>query len=880
MSLIIKNSIKKNSPHFRKYKKYIEENDWRNLTWDSVGKPKTDVDIRKGEFDVQNDLVKAIVERLKTFVKKAEGDHHLKIFKDFVKDTLKIIELHNDRSDKYTTDSNISSIKDVDLRAGEVAFHNHLFKAVSSIEDAVSALNIKEDATEANSISFHENTKIAQLCMHEILYKEYPSIKRIIDSMGIDFTSPPKNEMHIHNENPPQWNPDKHYFLQEKETLQYYVDEYKKLENGIIIDGLEMEPWLYFHINHFVTEIPTVIVNKQTGEEKIKKVVKVPPLRDNEYYIIQDNYREARKTGKILFIAATRRLFKSTGLASHLYHKAITGGKELLVAGGSAKDLGQLEKNIKVCSSNINPAFAVNNISSDWTKKIPLGIRTKANKILSQCIIHIVNLDGGLNSEILAGYTPDALCVDECLKQPFIEQLNGAKPSFDTPNGMLCTPILSGTGGDEEMSRDGHKVLNDPKSYKVLEMNWDALERGVPTEEITWSRRNFGTFAPAAMSAKTGMIKVKSNLAKYLNRPDSKELEKIEILLTDWATCNKIIDFDRASLSNDRESLTKEIVYYPKDASEIFKSGKTSPFDRCLPEARAHKEFLISTGKWDRRRELYRDSNGDIQVKLSTKELAKFPHKGGIVDAPFLIFEDPPKEKPKYGTYIGSFDDYAVEDSDTDSVSTFYVIKNKILGDPFSEKIVASISFRPEKHSTVHEKWLMLMEAYNLEGTSFGENFNYAIKDYLDRKHVADKYLAPSLDFTQSFNLPNNLKRKTGWSPIIKRSLFNLFVDYCNEEFEFEQEDGSVLTLKGVQRIDDIWLLEEIIQYTDQLNVDRLSSAQACVSFMHYLNSSFKWRPGVYKKEEPTEKIKPKQERPISHYNTGRNRGFYSKGRR
>jgi len=139
MSLIIKNSIKKNSPHFRKYKKYIEENDWRNLTWDGVGKPKTDVDIRKGEFDVQNDLVKAIVERLKTFVKKSEGDHHLKIFKDFVKDTLKIIELHNDRSDKYTTDSNISSIKDVDLRAGEVAFHNHLFKAVSSIEDAVSA---------------------------------------------------------------------------------------------------------------------------------------------------------------------------------------------------------------------------------------------------------------------------------------------------------------------------------------------------------------------------------------------------------------------------------------------------------------------------------------------------------------------------------------------------------------------------------------------------------------------------------------------------------------------------------------------------------------------------------------------------------------------
>lgn len=1273
MSEFIKDFSKKNKSQFLKYKKYITANDWSDNTVESqltdsyfndlysgdINKVKkaeinklikerdaaikNNTDYRAKEFKIQNDLMLNILSRLKYFVKKTEGDHYKKEFKSFIKTCLDVIKIHTDRVDTYVNSIDISKIESQEVRSEEIKLVKDCFAGVNTIEDGITSLNIKEDTTEVSAITFHENTKIAQLCMHEILYNEYPIIKRIIDSMDLDWTSPPKNEMHIYNENAPKWNGEKHYFLQEKETLQYYIDEYKKLENGIVVDGVSIEPWLYFHINHFMTEIPTTIINKQTGEKKIKKIVKVPDLRDNEYFIINDSYRQAREDGKILFIAATRRLFKSTGLASHLYHKAITGGKELLVAGGSAKDLGQLEKNIKVCASFINPAFAVNNISSDWTKKIPLGIRTKTNKIYSQCVIHIVNLDGGTNSEILAGFTPDALVIDEVLKGPFIDQLNGAKPSFDTPNGMLCTPILSGcvcagtkvwnnkgeviniedltpeqgiigfdienqeiskenitywqkphkkecfrietnqgrflecsddhpiltrikynsgkyknktewvetsnlkvgdsiavienlelfgndnmyeprltgwivgdgsygkgqgtslmnadpeilkyihlnfktnvyeenptkdgrllqkttitglvphlkklgiygqtkdnkrlpanidsfkeedicefiggyydadgcayhnektgetllkmtsanveilrelklllqklgihgnlvyekpnfdnpkttrghyniiikdkksilkfhskikfyikckqdklekgveslknkkqrhsknekglrferikainsvgqkevynltagkthtyvangiithnTGGDEEMSRDGHKVLNDPGAYKVLKMNWDALERGIPKEDITWIRREFGTFAPAAMSAKTGMIKIESNLAKYLNKPESKELEKIKIQLTDWKRCNEIIDRDREALFNDRESLTKEVVYYPKDPVEIFKSGKLSPFDSCLKEAKAHKDYLIKTGLWDRRRDLYRDSQGKIRCDISTRELANFPHKGGIVNAPFLIFEDLPQEKPKYGEYVGSFDDYATEESDTDSVSTFYVMKNKIIGDPFSEKIVASISFRPERHLEVYEKWLLLMEAYNLEGTTFGENFNYGIKEFLDRKHLADKYLAPSLDFSATFNIPNNLKRKTGWNPTTtKKLLFEMFVTYCTEEFEVEDENGNIIILKGVQRIDDIYLLDEIISYTDQTNVDRITSAMANVGFSYYLQSSYKWKVSTINQNKKQEESRPIPERNKSFYGGQKNRaGFYGRNRR
>jgi hypothetical protein len=54
--------------------------------------------------------------------------------------------------------------------------------------------------------------------------------------------------------------------LNGRDTLQFYVDEFKKIRNGINIDGQPIEPWLYFHMNHFVTEIPTPI---QQGDKRI-----------------------------------------------------------------------------------------------------------------------------------------------------------------------------------------------------------------------------------------------------------------------------------------------------------------------------------------------------------------------------------------------------------------------------------------------------------------------------------------------------------------------------------------------------------------------------------------------------------------------------------
>lgn len=877
MSEIISSIIKKNKPHFVKYKKYINDNNWTILKAipreDGAPKVKykSTVDLRLEEFTVQEGLIKVILERLKNFVKKSEGDHHLKIFKDFVKETLVIINTHIKRAEDYTTESDLSKIEDMDLRASEIAFHNILFKAVSSIEDAVSSLNIKEE-NQTDTIEFLDTQK-ATIAMHKDLVRLYPKIKVKLDELGIDFDSPPPQTIHILNENPPQYNPDKNYWEQDKETLQYYVDEYKKIDYGVTVGGYYFDGWLYFHFNHFVTKVPTTVM--KGGILENEDVVKVPDLRDNEM-LITEYFIKSKKDQLMSLVAATRRAAKTTMNGSRINRAQILGKKQILCAGGSSEDLGHIANNTDVCNENINPAFRLYYLSNtdDGRGKV-YGIKAKNNKSKVVANTYIINLEGGTNKkkrESLAGFTPDEFILDEAMKFPFKSQLEALEPALWGVGVLRCSVIITGTGGDEDLAVDAIKMLNNPRENRITLMDWDSLERRVPEELRTWVKKDFGLFLPTQMCIKH--VKIKSNLAEYLDI-DSDELRKVDIWVTDWKTAKENEQKERDAKISDKKSYVRLLAYHPFDPSEIFLSGKENPFP--VAEAKAHRDYLIKSGLWDRRRDLYKDTTGKIHVDISTQELAPFPFGGSNIDAPFLIFEDPPTEKVKWGTYCAGFDDYKHDSAEQASLASFYVWKNESIGDQFSKKIVASITFRPDRHPKVHEKWLLLMEAYQLEGTCFGENEDFTIKDFLDRRHLTEKYLATSLDFTQTFNLPNTLKRKFGWSPqSSKRTLFNLFVEYCNEDFTVENEDGTITALKGVQRIDDIWLLEEIIQYTENQNVDRMIGAMGGYGMVHYLISSHKWKVKAMKQENKEQEHKKPANRTKSFYSdSGRNRSFY-----
>ena len=831
MSDFIKQFVKDNKEQFIKYKKYIEKNDWTNVKV----KNNDDLKYKSGEFDLQNELVSNIITQLKFFVKKVESDIYK--YKTFTSLSLDIVSIHTDRVNAYTKSVDISDIENQDIRSGEVKFLKECFAKVNKIDTDVNDLNIKDD-NQGDNIVFHSNMK-APLSMHEILTGGanpiFPEITRRLEAMNIDFISAPNNEMMIHMDSVPEWNPDKHYWEQDKETLQFYVDEFKKIKYGIVIDGIHIQPWLYYHINVFVTSYPITVINMITKEEETINKIGTPPLRDNEYWVIQDNYPLAKKKGEMLFLAATRRAAKTTMLASHIDWCSTIGKLNILCAGGATKDLDQIESNFKITALNKNSAFRVHNITDTWDKKVELGLKRTSGKNIISSRLHIINLNkgGDKSSEILAGYTPDAVIIDEIMKLPFIDQLAALKPALEATGGKRCVVILSGTAGNEELAKDAFTVLSDPYANDILEMQWEILNNRVPLEYRTWKERKFGTFIPAQMSAKEGLIKIDTNIKEYLKLENAPGLEKIKI--TDWGLAKEVLETARAKVKKDHKLYTKEVLYHPIDPEEMLLSSKINPFPR--EEAVRHLENLRLTGNTGRKVDITK-VGGELNIDFSEKQLPKFPHIGGFHESPVVIFEDPPAEKPPRGLYVIALDDYKQEQSGTDSLGCFYVYKRQSGADEWGDRLVAVYTSRPDPHSKFHRIGFMLAEAYNADILMENEDMDFKL--YLDNIHKTEEYLVPSFNLAGNLSIHNNGNRMYGISPKGNKSaIISKVKSYCEERIKAIGENGEEIELLGIERINDEMLLEEIINYKDGENHDRITTFGIALILAHKLNSEY-----------------------------------------
>src|SRR5690625_2107066 len=859
----VKNFEKKNKPQFNKYLTYIKDNDWTEHMNERDDKGKIifhkwyvikDLKLgsktfqgKDGEYKVQHKIVETVLNRLSYFVKKTEEDKYDKRVRRVVKQMTNIIKLHLKRLDKYLTKSSIDQEYEIDgiendekktekdFRLDEIDFDNLVYKGKTTIEDKIASLNIDEENINiSEQIEFLNDVK-APLSMHHVISNIYPEINKKLESMGIDFETPPKNEMLIYMDNIPEWNENKHYFDQDPKTLQFFVDEFKKIRNGIKIGGVYITGWMYSHLNVFKAPIPQEVENIITKEKEVRDIIQNPPLRDNDWFIIQDNYEVARKEGKMMFLCATRRAAKTTLIACHLQWKALSMAKTLVVAGGSSKDLGQIEGNFKIALENAHPAFAIPNITGDWSKNVRLGIKDKGQKDILVSTLAIVNLNAGgeKSSEILAGYTPDAFVLDECMKNPFLDQLNAAKPSFESNYGLRLVPILSGTGsGNDDLVADALKVLARPDDEGILNMNWDALERGMDKEDITWERRDFGTFLPGQMSSKVGMIKVKKKLHEYLGVKKTKGLDKIDIFVTDWPNCNRIIREDREKIKGNKKSLQKEIVYFPIDPEEIFLSGKTNPFPQ--EEIKKYLDKLKSSGDLGKKVVLDYDDKGKVYYELTDKDYAELPFGGGFHDAPITIYEDP-IENPPFEFYISSLDDYAQEQADSDSLGSYSIMRRD------NKKIVATYHSRPDPHRSFHRQGLMLLELYN--APCFMENANMEFKSYTDSigYHCTDKFIVKRLDFLGDMSWDSNVRREYGWTPTPRNKsyLMGLVLNYFKETYKELTEEGKEVTRWGFERIKDERILREAINYKPGGNFDTISSLMGLIGYDYYLTYNY-----------------------------------------
>lgn len=505
----------------------------------------------------------------------------------------------------------------------------------------------------------------------------------------------------------------------------------------------------------------------------------------------------------------------------------MTIGLSHSVVGFSDSDLSNIGEYCEYGLDHVHPFFRINRTNTDWSSGVTLGKRMSNGVRDIHAIISIANINMGrkTSTQKTAGLTPATAIFDEVGKGPIKKPYTAAMPSYDTPYGWRLSPILAGTGGEVELSKDAQEMFSDPETYNLLVMDWDILNRRAMKGK-TWKERKWAMFVPGQM-ANSG-VKRTIGLGDYLGKPDDKKLNKIKIDATDFEASTNKLNEERKKLSTkDRVAYTSHTMFYPFTIDDCFLSSSQNLFP--VEYAIKHKNDLLESGQYSGMLcDVFLESGNKLGTTKSNKKLAGFPFSGGVIDAPVQIFEMPQSNRFDDFIYVAGQDPYKQVKSDTPSLGAFYVFKRRVgIRDPYAYRIVASYVSRPSSIDQFCRTCEVLQRGYG--AICLMENADQMYEQYLNRKSgmpasfflfageaIANKYVKAGSR--------QNSKLGLYPTPGNQNLLFSCVVDYCWQDFVIGYDDSTGLDIivKGIELIDDIALLDEIIQYKPGLNVDRI----------------------------------------------------------
>lgn len=314
---------------FKSYKDYVDVSPWM----DDVDNHPTKGYLYSNKLLTEISLIETIIKSLSKFKEDVGEDYMLKPIQIFIKDAIKIVEMHLKRIDLYKRKYPL----DESSGESEVKFHSDLFSQKTKTKVSLSKLNITEKETVSKSPELFfgdDNNKgkyvKAPLLMRETLSEVIPLVKTRTDNLNIDFNIPiispaTSNEMLINmkEKDIPKWDPHKHFFEQELSVIQFWQEEINKIKNGINIGGYHIHPWLYWHLNIF----------KFAWGAGKDKYPKNPAFRDNEYFFTEMLKLAEEDGRKGILMYGSRRI-----------SKALKNDEKLYYYDGSIRNIGDSKK--------------------------------------------------------------------------------------------------------------------------------------------------------------------------------------------------------------------------------------------------------------------------------------------------------------------------------------------------------------------------------------------------------------------------------------------------------------------------------------------------------------------------------------------------------
>jgi hypothetical protein len=608
--------------------------------------------------------------------------------------------------------------------------------------------------------------------------------------------------------------------LPDKDSSEYkpFYDFHKDLcLNGATMNGVYINPFLYWHLNIWHTEVDVI-----DSYGRIAQKYANPLLRDNEWLVTNEIDR-AQQEKRGLVILGIRRFAKSVIEASYIaWGATFDENSQNIIAGLNAPDIKLITDKIDKGLNFIPEYWRWQRIEDNWKNQVTLGIKTKSGERIPFSSILIRNLDEGNNEEAIAGTKPRKLIIDEIGKGSFLRGLQAAIPGFTTPYGWGCSPILTGTGGDMKRFMDAKSLMFDVENFNFLTYN-----NNKDTQRI------HGLF----ISNKYRMeAKDESTLGAFLNEPADSDLHNIAMLVSDEEKATKITtgNLERLKKAGDRVAYLKEKMYYPQEVDDIFLNEDTNIFD--IESAKRQKFRLQQVEKTGTPVILYMEDDGIIKHEFTDKlPITNFPLKNSDnKDAPIVIYEFP-IESPAYGLYVAGVDPYRQGQSAySSSLGAVYIYKrmHDINGEKYQDMFVASYCARPDNKDHWNEQARFLIKYYNAR--TLCENDDISFIEYMKSKGDAH-YLERQPDWLKEIVPATTVKRDYGIhrsSQKIIDYLHTCLKHYMEEAIYVEKDDAGVVIKEtlGVNKIFDPVLLEEIIQYNDQGNFDRIIAAELAIA--------------------------------------------------
>jgi hypothetical protein len=361
-----------------------------------------------------------------------------------------------------------------------------------------------------------------------------------------------------------------------------------------------------------------------------------------------------------------------------------------------------------------------------------------------------------------------------------------------------------GTGGLSTHGAVTHtkEIFYNPEEFNCLSF------------DDTWENKGkIGFFLPGAYT-----------INKFKKGPDK---------ITDEINANLYIEqeIDKAKKSGNRRRYMAEIINKPQKPSDIFLTveGNFFPIDDIrehLASIENNKRILDASWKVE-----FYIKEGKVDWSISNKSvLREFPHRrGDILDTAVEIWELPKLDstgKAPFGRYLASLD--PVDNDGGDDVD--HSLMSGFVLDSWTDRIVAEYTGRTKIAEEFYEQWRRVIIYYNAIC-----NYERNLKGFYGhmRKSTSIHYLADQPEILSEKGLAkpagttgNQTKGVHCTIPIINWGL-ELLLSYISAK-AYEQgsvlEEDEAIYIKNLSTIRSTALLQEMLAYNSEINVDRISS--------------------------------------------------------